>query len=277
MSKTKTVLLASHIPSVDKIWIGKEILDSVRQNLPNAEIVVGINPSSCIHDWIDVVKQYTDHIEITPKNLVVNSDCSSYQSALRKYKELGLKSDLIWFLHTQGTRSSRHEDRQEHLRCLLGAQENICKIMESNPKIGSFGRVLTPLPHINANIKLEEDDFLSDYYDFPYSNIRFFYIGAMFVLKGDVLNKFVYNCNDKFFNKLLSSKRPGDRWFMERDFPEIVPRLGYNYEMYSIDNNYNIPIHGINLNDFYEHHLKLWEQKNKVEYSGLYSASTTLI
>ena len=95
------VILASHIPSLDKLWVGEEILSKIKNDLPNADIFVGINPSNCTNSWVELVKKYTNNFKITNVDLAVGSDASAYQTALSLYKESNKDYDLVWFLHTQ--------------------------------------------------------------------------------------------------------------------------------------------------------------------------------
>jgi len=37
---TDAVMLASHIPSVDSLWVGIEVLDYIKKHLPNATILL---------------------------------------------------------------------------------------------------------------------------------------------------------------------------------------------------------------------------------------------
>ena len=113
------VILASHIPSVDRLWVGREILDRVVETLVDVDVIVGVNPSECTSEWVNLIKEYTPHHSITNDELVVNSDASAYQTALNLYKKNNKQYEFVWFLHTQGTKSGRHDVRNYHLNNLL--------------------------------------------------------------------------------------------------------------------------------------------------------------
>jgi len=259
------VIFASHIPSTDKMWIGEDILKKIKENLPNVDIFVGVNPSPCLNEWIEIIKKYTDYYEITPQELVISSDASSYQSALRSYKKNLKNYDLVWFLHTQATKSNRHEVRNNHLNTLLNEKDIVIDIFK-DVTIGAYGHTLTPLP--NCWVNSEWDFYLSRFgVNFINRPIRCFFVGTMFVIRGVILNNFIEKTNDDFFNKILYNPHTngnGDPWFFERDFIHIVD--AFNDMILwpkNVINNYGIDTK--KLSDF-DHYMKLledWKLKNK--------------
>jgi hypothetical protein len=258
------VIFATHIPSEDKLWIGEDILIKIKKYLPDADIFVGVNPSPCIDKWVKIIKKYTEYYEITPHNLTINSDASSYQSALRIYKNHIKDYDLIWFLHTQGTKSGRHNVRESHLNTLL--YENKISINEFNNKeVGAYGHSLTPLP--NCWIDSEWDFYLERFgVKFINRPIRCFFVGTMFIIRGNILNNFILKCSDIFFNEILHNTHTngqGDPWFFERDFIHIVD--GFNdltLKPKFVINNYGLNLNGLSDLEHYNKLLNEWKIKN---------------
>ncbi len=219
------VIIASHIPTIDKLNIGEDILIRVKKFLPQSDIFVGVNPSNCTDEWINVIKKYTPHYEVTPNHLIIKSDSSAYQTALRLYKDNISEYDLVWFLHTQGTKSGLHSVRNTHLNTLLDEMGVVLNTF-NDKSIGAYGHTITPLPNYD---KLHDWDFMLDRFGVTRVNrpIRCFLSGTMYVIRGHILNHFITNCNDDFFDKILYNSfsedhTVGDIWFFERDFIHIV-------------------------------------------------------
>lgn len=268
------VILASHIPSSDKIWIGEDILKKIKEFLPEADIFVGINPSSCMDEWVNIIKNYTDKYEVTPNELVINSDASAYQSALRLYKKNNKNYDLVWFLHTQGTKSSRHEVRESHLKTLLNEYDKVIDLFETDKMLGAYGNTITPLPWCWSNYvpgNGTESDFYLKRFGLEFVNdpIRCFLVGTMFVIKGDVLNNFIFKCNDSFFNEVLHNPHTngqGDPWFFERDFIHIVDGFTNHYiKGKNVINNYSINLNGLTDQEHFNKLLSNWKIKNNIK------------
>lgn len=224
----KAILFASHIPTDDKLFVGQESLDKFVESFSEYDVYIGIN-NSC-DEWVDMVQNYSKKLniffEITPKELLDTSGGAAYQTTLRLLKQKNIKYDIYWFGHTKGATSNSHEFRKEVFSKFWEHKELIEKeILENNfslysPYIGNTAQnyLNTTLPiFIDGNL----NDDLASYYSF-------------WVHSGEVLNKFIDNCNVDFFNKnLLSFKRLEvdrwgthiDRYFFERDFPMIYQKL----------------------------------------------------
>jgi len=262
------VIMASHIPYIDSLWVGEEILNKIKQQIPEADIFVGINPSNCVEEWVDVVKKYSLNYEITPKNLVISSDASAYQTALKIYKNKGQKEyDLVLFLHTQGTKSGRHDVRKSHLNTLLENFNDLVELFNKDKKLGAYGNTITPLP--NCWVDSEWDFYLKRFgLEFINRPIRCFLVGTMFAIKGDILNNFIFKCNDSFFNEILHNPHTngiGDPWFFERDFIHIVDGFTNHYiKGKNVINNYGIPLNGLTDSEHFENLLNNWVIKNNI-------------
>lgn len=261
------VIIASHIPSIDTLWVGEELLNKVKINLPSAEIFVGINPSSCTKEWIEVVKKYTLNYEVTTDSLVINSDASAYQTALKLYKNKGQEEyDLVWFLHTQGTKSGRHEVRGSHLKTLLEECKDVEDLFKNDSLLGAYGNTITPLP--SCWVDSEWDFYLKRFgLDFINRPLRCFLVGTMYVIRGSVLNNFIFNCDSSFFNEILHNPHTngqGDPWFFERDFIHIVDGFtNYHIKGKHIINNYGIHLNGLSDQEHFDKLFDNWENNKK--------------
>ena len=85
----KCIIFASHIPTPNKLYVGKQFLDKFVESFHDYDIYIGIN-NSC-DEWAKMIEDYSDKLnifyEITPLNLLINSDASAYQTALRLLKK----------------------------------------------------------------------------------------------------------------------------------------------------------------------------------------------
>lgn len=268
------VIFASHINNPNHISIGKEIINLVNKHVPNNKIYVGVN-NSC-KEWFDEIK-YLPHEE-TPNNLLVKSDASAYQTALRLFDRLSKEEDYdnVFFLHSQGTKSGRHDVRKNHLNTLLVEYDNAVRILHSEEKNGIYGATFSPVTRYSFTEPNSNDIWytLDKYYDFPYRPFQYFYIGTMFVMKYKILKNFLNNCKRSFFDSPLSTvhnKDPNktDLWFFERDFPQIVFRQGYLPTYKFLYNNYCIKNFGKDDSDIgriieFKKDLANWQRDNLI-------------
>ena len=217
------IIFASHIPSRDKIWIGEEIIDKITNNVSDSYVIFsGINPSDSTQDWVELLRRQTDYIEITPNHLIVKSDASAYQSALRAYSSQIGKFDIIIFLHTQGTKSGNHRARNSHLDCLLNKYQ-LAKNEIFSKGTGLYCNTLVPVDLESAGTG-GVWNALDAYCSWPYRAWKWFPAGTMYMMRASILDNFLKRTNPNFLNELLLSGNP---WFFERDFPQIVIRSGF--------------------------------------------------
>jgi hypothetical protein len=223
------IIFASHIPSKDKISVGKEFLDKFLESFKNYDLYIGVN-NSC-PEWIDVLNDYSNKLkinyEITPKELLIDSDVSAFQTALRILKNSSKKYDIYWFGHTKGVTSNSHDFRKEVFNIFWDKKESIEKNMVDN-KISIY----TPYIGITAENYLNTTLPLIIYGKPNINNLASYY--TFWVNDGQVINYFIDNCNPKFFTEKITSferlikDKYGDtldRYFFERDFPMIYQKI----------------------------------------------------
>jgi hypothetical protein len=224
----KAILFATHIPTPDKLFVGQESLDKFVESFSEYDIYIGIN-NSC-KEWIEMVEDYSKKLniffEITPEELLETSGGAAYQTALRLLKQKNIKYEIYWFGHTKGATSNAHDFRREVFSKFWNHKELIEKeILENNISLYSPYIGETVSNYLNTTLPIFIDGKLND-------NLASYY--SFWVHSGEVINKFIDNCNiDFFYKNLLSFKRLEvdqwgthvDRYFFERDFPMIYQKL----------------------------------------------------
>jgi hypothetical protein len=271
MIKT-AILFSCYVPDTNKLWIEREMLDQVRSSIDDCVIFAGVNPSKITDEVVGVLSEYTNHINVTPNHLVINSDASSYQSALRGYKPYIGQFDIAIFIHPKGITSGQHGVRRSHLKCLLSEYSTVKKVLGNNDLVGSYGYTLLPV----EKEELSGDaiwETLSRYCEWKCKPFKWFFACTMYAIKAHILDSFLKAANDDFLNAKLTTsyESNGDRYFFERDFGGIVSRAGYVMRYKSLINC--IPgfvkrygrIQGAKLEEVYQSELKIWAQNNGVQ------------
>jgi hypothetical protein len=233
-----SIIFASFIPSKNELYIGKQFLDKFKELYKNYDIFIGVN-DSC-KEWLDTIIEYSKtmniYYDITPKDLLIDSDASAFQTALKLLKNSGKKYDIYWFGHTKGVTSNAHDFRQEVFNIFWDKKDYIeSEMFKNNASIYSPYIGTTAENYLNTTLPLIV-------YGKPnYNNLSSYY--TFWVNNGEVINNFIEICNPKFFTKKITSfdrlikDKYGtnlDRYFFERDFPMIYqkiveePKLLYN-------------------------------------------------
>jgi hypothetical protein len=222
----KCIIFASHIPTSDKLFVGIESLNKFVESFNEYDIYIGIN-NSC-QEWYDCIKDYSKKLNIfyetTPDHLLIDSDASAFQSALRLLKSTGNKYEIYWFGHTKGATSGSHEIRKQITNIFWDKKEIIeQKIIKEGFSIYSpYMGVTSTKNYMNTSLTLfingYKNDDLSSYFTF-------------WVHKGEVINRFLDESKDIFYNNKLIDFRTTDdkyfldRYFFERDFPMVYQKV----------------------------------------------------
>lgn len=240
----KAIIFASYIPTKEQIYIGLEFLDLFRDLYEDYDIYVGVNPSC--QEWLDMLNQRGINYNITPDNLIVNSDVSAYQSALSLLKKSNKKYDLYTFAHTKGVTSNAHTFRAEVFERFLGKKFVIEKLFEQNQEIGLYSPWVTTCSTKNS-IQKSLDVFLGDS---ECKNTDTMTQYTFYTIRGCIINDFIENVKPIFWgskitdvsypyydhkivgNQIIwdykseigSSQFKNDIYFFERDFPMIAER-----------------------------------------------------
>jgi hypothetical protein len=221
------IVFACTIYTEDRLFTLKEFLHQFEKNFTDSDIYIGINPGTL--PSVEKILQESNlsivAVGRASSELYTQSDASAYQVALKLLKDSGRTYDTIWFLHTKGGVNS-HSDylRKWYIDNFLEDKSYIENFLADNPGIGSYG--LLGVEYNTDKQYLETDTEVALFQnilskEFPYTHVNFFYIHTLYVIKGEVLNKFFSTITGKWFNSKL------DRYYFEGVFPFIVSRSGY--------------------------------------------------
>lgn len=226
MSKS-CIVFACTILTEDRLFVLREFLTQFEQNFADSDVYVGINPGT-VPSVETVLNESNLNIVAIGRaslELYTSSDASAYQIALKLLRDSRKVYDTGWFIHTKGGVNS-HSDylRKWYIDNLLADRNHIETFLSENTDIGSYG--LLGLEYDINKTYLETDteiplfeNKLSE--ELPHTHVNFFYIHTLYVIGGEVLNKFFSLITDKWFNSKL------DRYYFEGVFPFIVSRSGY--------------------------------------------------
>lgn len=262
------IIFASYIPQISTLPIGEEFFHIIKNTFPEAPIFVGINPSPCLEEWVNIVKKYTPYFEITPDYLIISSDTSAYQSGLRLYKEYISDFDYIIFIHTKGI-STGSNLRRPYTFYLLESFQEIYNIFQKNPFLGAYTFNLVPLGRQSTPTHLA--NILNQYFSFPYSTLEWLPMCSNYIIKGNIVNTFIQNCNNSFLSSKLVSDQmsDGERYFFERDFIHITDKQGYGLSSYTIGNTYERIFPELTqrtVYSFYKQETINWISKNNLSF-----------
>lgn len=227
----KAFILSSYIPTDDIIWVGKEYLDMLVKNFQDYDIYIGVNPST--PEWVKTIEEYSKKINITygitKDNLVIDSDASAFQTALSLVKQKNIKYELVWFGHTKGVTSNKHDFRHVIYKIFLDKKNIIEDLFEQNKDLGLFSPYMYKIKgkkwdnYINNNLRcILKGDYENN------TNKSCYY--THYVLRGEPLYRFLNEVDEAFFNSnllTLGVEQKFDRYFFERDFPMIIEKYGY--------------------------------------------------
>lgn len=223
------IIFASHVPSEDRLFVGKEFLDKFVELFSEYTIYIGVS-NSC-KEWYEMIEEYSKKINIIHSEVPKEFDSGygvigAYQIALKLLRDSDKKYDLYWFGHTKGVTSNSHDFRHEVFDVFWNRKQLVESEMLTNnfsiytPYIG-----VTAPNYLNTTLPIFVEGNMND-------DLTCFY--SFWVHSGEVINKFIDSCNPDFFNiDLLTFKRLKedkwgtniDRYFFERDFPMIYQKL----------------------------------------------------
>lgn len=224
------IIFATYVPSPDKLYIGVEMLDKIYEDFKDCDIFIGINPSC--PEWIETLEKYKEKLNIyyseTEPDKVISSDASAYQTALKLYKDIGKKYDLVWFMHMKGV-TSNSTLRPSVYKVFHDKRIEIEEMFIKDGNLGLFMPwMITQLPknsdyvennlkHILVGEKFKKCSNLTGHYTF-------------YCIRGLIISQFVDDVVPDFFDKnllTLGVEQKFDIYFFERDFPMIIEKYGY--------------------------------------------------
>lgn len=216
-TKRSAVVFASYINNDDALRLGLRFLDVFQSKFVDCDIFIGINPCQKQQEWINAIERSPLNIKfaLTTPDLVMDSDASAYQTALRLLKESKYEHEQVWFGHTKGATSGNYDITDRYINNLFLKREVVDELF-GNPEFGIYGLECALHPE-----KIE--DRISQYRTYNSDPLMIMFLYSFYVIRGNIVYDFVHNCLEEFFTHKLK----GDRYFFERDFYQIVFMQGY--------------------------------------------------
>ncbi len=223
----KAIVFSSYIPTKEalKVWI--EFLEVFKEYFHDYDIYIWVNYGS-IPEWESTIKDYCNMLKISywlvSEKLSVNSDVSWFQKALELMKNEDKKYDLVWFWHTKWATANRDKIRQDLIENFFYQKERIEGYFKDT-NLWIFGRYITTNPNLNFI-----DNNLSKLKKYGYTSANIFYLYTFYVIKWSIIYDFIKNSDGNFYDKNLIDYYGFDRYFFERDFPNISTRYWYDFK-----------------------------------------------
>lgn len=218
------VIFAGYFPTEESIDSGRDFLKLFQENYADCMFFIGLNPADKNEEFINLLEKSGLNFlhDTTPENLIIDSDASSYQTALRlairwfhKNENSKPKIKNSYFFHSKGATNPTSISIRKLFIEFFERREYIEKILDS-PTIGSYsiflGKIKEREYHLNK---------ISKFLDVPYF-YTYLYFHTIFAVKGDALNLFLQHCTEDFFSTNLQ-----DRYFFERDFLHMIWGQGF--------------------------------------------------
>jgi len=261
------IIYSCFIPNKNKLYVAKEFLDICIKLYSDFNIYVGIQKDSD-NSLIELLEEYKSKLKIKYSLIndsnYVNSDVSGFQKALElyynDYKINGGDKDkngITYFNHSKGATSNNNEIREFYNINFFNKKEEIYNKLYSSNEYGCYSHYLTLIKNNPINkpysiIMKEFNNTLSR------SVFNYFYTNTIFCLKTFILDEFLSNVKEKFFNNNLLNY--SDRWFFERDFIHIVDMQGYEPLFKELTVNYNFNNYGQITTEDYNNYYNEWKK-----------------
>lgn len=231
-------IISFYLPSQKSVNILGDIINRLHIEFDNPSIFIGFNPSPFLDMGVNLIRSMNinNKIEfgVVPKYLICDSDASGFQFALKLLKNSGKKFNLYWFLHSKSTTTNRDHEREYMINDFIYNKSKIIDLFEKNDFIGSYGDMIIQLGTLTEGHTFTSPttsgNYLDKFFNFKIKKpLEYFYAKTFFVVRGEILNNFIYNCDESFFNSYLNiyGLNETDRYFFERDFIRIVDKTGY--------------------------------------------------
>lgn len=193
----------------------KVFIDLFEKHFADCDLHVGLNPCRLRSEArrLFAKSRLAPRVRVTPRRLVLDSDASAFQTALRDLAETGRRRELYWFCHTKGA-TSREYDVLRGLMIELLLRRQAIEQSFRETDIGVYAPVAARYTHGSRVV--------SRYMRFPRKPLHLACLYSFYVLRGDLLWNFLDNCDRSFFEEPLPT-----RYFFEGDFPQIAFMQGH--------------------------------------------------
>lgn len=222
------VVFSSFIPDTEVArFVGAYYVDLFQRRFADSTIYVGINAGSS-QDWRAALSASGLDVVLceTPAHLVVDSDVSGFQSALRTIRNTGARHDFYWFGHTKGATHDaiRHTDglREVLERDFWSRRDEV----EQRCDPARHGAFLA-YPMLTTTRSEEIVDYLRGVFPALYPPVGAFPTYTFFGMTGVSLRNFLAGAEDRFFSQNLIAGTGLSRYFFEGGFAWVADMGGF--------------------------------------------------
>ncbi len=248
------VLCAVYLPNLESVFVVEDIFSAILKYECQAQVFIGIQFNSVpqTEDWLTSNSHGLRVIHRrVPEHCTVNSDASSFVTALCIYSESNMDFDLVYFVHTKGVTSGRHDLRNQLLDDLFTESKN-----HIGGVVGSYAKYLT-ITSVHNDI--EKMACMRKFNPHLTTLIlEYYYLFTFFTIQNKLLRNFLKDCDPSFFHTNVTDY--SDRWMMERDFAHIVDMQGCIPSYSEFHGNYST---GYVIPEFEQYQEKLWKWENE--------------
>jgi hypothetical protein len=216
------LVFASFFPTSQSIDVGRYYLNIFRQNYSDCDIYIGIKPSPVITEWIAVLESRHDlriSYSVADESLVIDSDASAFQAALRVMAHSGKEYETVFFGHSKGSTNQRDRILKMLERDYWRKRGVISSLFQAYPQHGIYSAAATiACPPVYSNRAI-----IHNYCNFRYKNLHNVApLFTFYAIRGELVAGFLAECDLSFFDEKLYN-----RYFFEDIFPHIVSANGY--------------------------------------------------
>jgi len=222
------VVFSSFVPDTEVARdVGAYYIDLFQRRFRDCTIYVGINSGSS-RSWHASLADADLDIVIceTPDRLVVNSDVSGFQSALRTLRNTRAQHDYYWFGHTKGATHDafRHTDGlREVMEREFWSRRSEVETFCDPTRHGTF----CALPMLATSRSSETVDYLRRIFPALYPPVGIFPYATFFGMTGTALRNFLASAAESFFTKNLIEGTGVSRYFFEGGFSWVADMAGF--------------------------------------------------
>lgn len=250
------VVLACFLPDESKVYVLKEIVNTIQQHLGNGVTVYcGVQHGSAPMTE-ETLKRLAPgavwHFSRVHPELAINSDAAAYVAALGLMRQARQHHPCCYFIHTKAITSGNDDFRRELLAELF---------MPAATKalgrwgVGSFGPRLTI-------VRTEEDRYamgawLDRFVGRRRAVLPYFYAHTMWVARGSAVTRFLESVDPAWFTTPISTY--SDRYFAERELPHLVDGVsGLRPSFGRLVGNVTTDYHRTRRREYYAELAKWW-------------------
>lgn len=223
-NKKDAVFFAVYLPNTGKAYVIEECFSYISM-LRDADVYIGVQYNSCPETESILHKYAPTHLNIltgrVSEEMMIDSDASSFIAALELYRDMSRVYDKCYFLHTKSITSGVDQLRTSLLKQLFCT--DLHEIIPS-ARFGGWApyMTITDMPR-DINLMSCMKQFAPGV--LKYEPMESYFIHTFFVLSGEIVHKFIANCDPEFFCTQIT--KYSDRYLFERDFPHIADMMGF--------------------------------------------------